>query len=210
MKTSPLFFLDVGYLTFRCHAVIYGRFWILTVVNVPSLVVHGSLIQHFTQHWNKMTWDAFIWPFMAEDENALSRSRLQLPNFTVSLLKLLLLPSKLFLPLKIIISVFLITLSRQNLEIFCSSATVRTLCHCGYSRMHNNFSTKENACYSRDCSRVQAWCHPELSNFVLRTGFVKMYRPHAAVVALWLTHAMWFNRLLSSTLLVSWKLPLCS
>ena len=95
-------------------------------------------------------------------------------------------------------------------EIFCSSATVRTLCHCGYSRMHNNFSTKENACYSCGCSRVQAWCHPELSNFVLRTGFVKMSRPHAAVVALWLTHAMWFNRLLSSALLVSWKLPLCS
>lgn len=131
-------------------------------------------------------------------------------NFTVSLLKLLLLPSKLFFPLKIIISVFLVTLSRQNLEIFCSSATVRTLCHFGYSRMHNNFSTKENACYSCGCSRVQAWCHPEWSNFVLRTGFLKLSRPHAAVVALWLTHAMWFSRLLSSTLLVSWKLPLCS
>lgn len=181
MKTSPLFFLDLGYLTFRCHAVIYGRFWILTVVNVPSLVVHGSLIQHFTQHWNKMTWDAFIWPFTAEDENALSRSRLQLPNFTVSLLKLLL-PSKLFLPLKTIISVFLVTLSRNLLlKRYCSYSH-----HFGYSRMHNNFSTKENACYSCGCSRVQAWCHPELSNVVLRTGFVKMSRPHAAVVALWL------------------------
>ena len=130
---------------------------------------------------------------MADDENALS-CFLQLPNFTVSLLNLLLLPSKLFLPLKIIISVFLVALSRQNLGIFCSSATVRTFFQCGYSRMHNNFSTKENACYSCGCSRAQAWCHPELSNFVLWTGIIKMPRPHATVVALWLTHAMWFNR----------------